>query len=245
VFEYNYIILTLLTAQLSLDHVPAWLTDWATVLGGLTALGAMATFLFNKFLKFCKSIKSTAEKIAIISAELRPNGGSSVKDAIKRIETGLKDNADAIQVVTSNLEIAKSENEELTTKTLAAISRVEDAAYVADKKREALLLDSEFGMWESDAKGSCLWVNRTLSRKLGLTRDDLLGRGWFNAIAPEDLDSVGRSWITSIQAGIEFELTYSYINGLTGDRVPVHVRANKVVNADDKIIGWIGIGEFL
>jgi PAS domain S-box-containing protein len=63
---------------------------WAKLLGFIGAVSA-STIGFYKFLikpiyNHFKSIKDLSEKTKIIYQEITPNGGSSIKDAVKRLE---------------------------------------------------------------------------------------------------------------------------------------------------------------
>jgi len=53
----------------------------------------------------------------------------------------------------------------------------------------------------SPETGDCTWVNMRLLKYTGLNLEDLLGRGWIEAVHPDDRDSVLEMWNTTFSRG--------------------------------------------
>lgn len=61
----------------------------ATAASGTVVL-TFVGYIVRKVVKFCQDIAAAAKTAADRSAELKPNGGSSMRDAVNRIEEHLR-----------------------------------------------------------------------------------------------------------------------------------------------------------
>lgn len=79
-----------LLAEASTSSVPTWIIDWAQIVGGVTALAAILVWLWRTLTKGLKKLGEGLDYLASISTalnkELVPNGGSSLRDAVNRME---------------------------------------------------------------------------------------------------------------------------------------------------------------
>lgn len=66
------------------------------------------------------------------------------------------------------------------------------------------------GVFETDAAGDCTFVNERWQAMTGIRAEDARGRGWLNALHPEDRDRVCDEWYAAASAGREFALEYRY-----------------------------------
>ena len=71
---------------------------------------------------------------------------------------------------------------------------------------ESLVTHSPAGIFETDVKGRCVFVNDKWCELSGLTRQQALGMGWKQAIHPEDRDRELHSWQVHTQAGEELQI---------------------------------------
>jgi PAS domain S-box-containing protein len=141
-------------------------------------------------------------KLDEIIKELKPNGGSSIKDQLNRLETSVS---------------------------------------ISEAQRMLLLDSVTTGIWSSDVKGRCTWVNEALRKSTGASLSDFIGTNWENVIHPEDRELVGREWERAISQKRDFNLYYRLINLATEKPVPVHGVATPAYNFNKEVIGWNGI----
>lgn len=144
-------------------------------------------------------------KLDAIMAELKPNGGSSIKDQLNRLETAV------------------------------SISQAE----------RLLLLDSvQQGVFTSDIKGQCIWVNDAFRKAVGGSMADFVGNNWENVVYPDDRETVSREWGRAIDQQRDFNLHYRLHNLSTSAPVKVHAIATPARNFAGDVIGWNGVIHF-
>jgi PAS domain S-box-containing protein len=88
------------------------------------------------------------------------------------------------------------------------------------KKREQLFSTltnfAPVGIFLTDEKGDCQFVNRKWTEISGMTMDEAKGQGWVKAIHPEDKDRVFREWYDSAEKKLPFRSQYRFINKKNG-----------------------------
>ena len=171
-----------------------------------SALFGFAIVVWKKVLKpmteLFKRYRESMDKIDTIFGEVTPNGGSSIKDSIRRIEHEV------------------------------ALSR---------ERFKATHADSDAAMFETDAEGNCLWVNRTYCRITERSPDQLLGKGWINAICP----GVRENTISEFQRAVDEDREMTNLDSefITPDGVCVNITCNtyKMRNHKGKTLGYLGV----
>jgi PAS domain S-box-containing protein len=66
------------------------------------------------------------------------------------------------------------------------------------------------GIFQTDADGNCLFVNRRWCQLAGLTPSQAAGRGWAAALHPDDRERVFDRWYTAARTGTEFQEEYRF-----------------------------------
>jgi PAS domain-containing protein len=99
--------------------------------------------------------------------------------------------------------------------------------------------DRNDAIFEADALGRWVRVNRALTAKTGRNSDELLGFEWLNLIDPADRARVRAEWHDAVVDGREFEqqclITTRFV------RAPMIVRALPSRRpCDSVVIGWNG-----
>ncbi|MDD5300458.1 MAG: PAS domain S-box protein [Gallionella sp.] len=76
---------------------------------------------------------------------------------------------------------------------------------------------SPVGIFRTDAQGNCVYVNECWCKITGRLSADALGRGWAQAVHPDDRERVAQAWYTSAQARQNFVMEYRILrqNGAT------------------------------
>lgn len=119
------------------------------------------------------------ELITTVISEFRPNGGSSLKDVVNRVETWVK------ALDQSN-------------------AQIREALVSIDERWRAFHMDHENGLVEYDADGRITWTNRTFREMTGLENESLIGWGWINAVTPEQREFVEAGWREAVASERDF-----------------------------------------
>lgn len=141
------------------------------------------------------------EKLDQIMGQLIPNGGSSIKDSLDRIE-------DKQSFFSSFLQAQMNVNQK--------------------------------AIFQTDAEGKCIWVNRPHARMTGFQASEVMGDGWINVIAPECREIVMEKWQEAVDSEREFDENIWYIRTDKKTRYCVNVHAYKIEGVNGELRGYIG-----
>ncbi|HXG59517.1 MAG TPA: PAS domain S-box protein [Thermoanaerobaculia bacterium] len=111
----------------------------------------------------------------------------------------------------------------------------------SEQRFRAISLYAPVGIFETDARGECTYVNDCWCEMTGLTPVEALGSGWREAIHPEDRDLVYREWDAAVASRGEFRLEYRYRNVRSGETVWLEGRAVPLEGAAGSMEGYLGI----
>ncbi|MDD2733098.1 MAG: PAS domain S-box protein [Desulfuromonadaceae bacterium] len=74
------------------------------------------------------------------------------------------------------------------------------------------------GIYETDAQGNYIFVNRKWCEIMGLSIDQALGNGWLSAIHPESEQLVTEEWEWALCDGREFMMEYRVRDAINSDK---------------------------
>lgn len=75
----------------------------------------------------------------------------------------------------------------------------------------SLMTLAPVGIFVTDTKGRCLFVNERWCEIADLSHDDAMGEGWSKALHPEDRERVIREWGESIRSDTPFKMKYRFM----------------------------------
>ena len=87
------------------------------------------------------------------------------------------------------------------------------ANFVLDKVRsiDTLLIDYlAVGLFYTDAKGKCLYVNKKWTDITGVTLEQASGDGWINAVHVDDRNRIVEEWLESVNKDQQFISEYRF-----------------------------------
>ncbi|MSM40114.1 MAG: PAS domain S-box protein [Geobacter sp.] len=96
------------------------------------------------------------------------------------------------------------------------------------------------GIFETDATGNCIFVNRQWCRIAGIVPEQALGRGWATALHPDDAQLIEDEWYESVREGRPFSLEYRFRTP-DGRENWVLGSATALRGSDEGITGYLGI----
>ncbi|MCW8808361.1 MAG: PAS domain S-box protein, partial [Rhodanobacter sp.] len=110
------------------------------------------------------------------------------------------------------------------------------AALVDQEQHLATLIaTSPVGVFETDTKGECSFVNPRWVEITGLSADQAHGDGWISSLHPEDRDEVLARWISAASAGSSLALEYRYrradgsVTWVLGQTSPIQSRSGELL----------------
>lgn len=121
-----------------------------------------------------------------------------------------------------------------------AVDRIEAKLIISEQRYKLLTMDSPFGVFETDARGDFLHVNRTYCRWAKCSNTDLEGKGWVNYLANAERQHVFQEWMAAVHQEREFTSNFS-LTPAESPSFTVHCNAFPMFDGKDKLSGWIGI----
>lgn len=214
----------------SLTLYEAQITLAVSILGLLSTLFSknVRKIIFAPFVFLYKSFSNKAleSKLDDIIYELTTNGGGSLKDAVKRLESAVDASQTAIAAVKEDVEGLKLQ---LETKQGALIAKF------------TAMLDqpSTPPMFEANAAGECIWVSSSYIAMIGRPLSELLGWGWVGSIHPDDAAEVRNKWELCVEEKRVFEHAYRF-KDINGKTIKVRTRATPIM-LNSEVTGWMGM----
>jgi diguanylate cyclase (GGDEF)-like protein/PAS domain S-box-containing protein len=100
-----------------------------------------------------------------------------------------------------------------------SLSRIIDAATAERRRTEAALRESTrlfqtlarmspVGIFRTNAAGQCVYMNERWCEMAGMPVGDALGRGWIEAVHPEDREHVHGEWERCVRQNAAFKMEY-------------------------------------
>ena len=122
---------------------------------------------------------------------------------------------------------------------VTARHRAERALRDQERRLQTLVALVPIGIFETDAAGECLFVNDRWLELTGLDAQRAQGRGWEDAIHPDDRVRVSGEWYSAAREGREFNAEYRF---LTPDGRVHWILGHAVAVRDDagKVVGYLG-----
>ncbi|MDB6149177.1 MAG: sensor signal transduction histidine kinase [Chthoniobacter sp.] len=98
---------------------------------------------------------------------------------------------------------------------------------------------SPVGIFRTDNKGRCLYVNERWCELAGRDLESVLGDRWQAVLHPDDLERVLTTWQDSIQSGLPFRAEYRFVQP-TGRVVWVLGQGARELNGRGEMTGYVG-----
>ena len=95
------------------------------------------------------------------------------------------------------------------------------------------------GIYATDARGGCVFVNAKWQELAGLSKDEALGDGWLAAIHPEDAAYIASAWNAFTLGGMPFAIEYRFRRP-DGSTVWIAGRAVALRGERDEVVGYLG-----
>jgi len=103
----------------------------------------------------------------------------------------------------------------------------------------SLTTASPIGVFQTDLRGTCQYVNERWSTITGLPLEQALGDGWAETLHPEDRQRVFDEWNRSVRERRSFNLEYRF-NRQDGSIVWVYGQSAEIFDNKGNITGYVG-----
>ena len=124
------------------------------------------------------------------------------------------------------------------TRDVSALKRVDADRSLNDARFEILARVAPVGLFRTDARGHCVYVNERWSEITGLTAEQARGTGWAATLHPDDRARVFDEWCRATEAGGGFVGEYRFLQP-TGEVRWVVGRALPELS-DGVVLGYVG-----
>lgn len=121
-----------------------------------------------------------------------------------------------------------------------ALKRSETALIENERRLLALVGDVAQAVWETDAHGVITADSPGWRAYTGQPIEQWLGKGWLEAVHPDDREELGRRWRDAVGQGIPVQLEFR-IRVAGGGWRRNRMRATPLVKPDGSIAKWVGM----
>lgn len=112
-------------------------------------------------------------------------------------------------------------------------------AQVSRARYDALVDFAPVGVFHADARGDGLWANERWRELSGLPLEGVRGRGWVQAIHPDDRERVTRDWFRAVAEGSVFRSEFRFLHA-NGSVAWVLGQAKAELDTEGRIAGYVG-----
>ncbi len=109
----------------------------------------------------------------------------------------------------------------------------------SEQRYQALANMSPVGIFRTDARGRCVYVNQRWSEITGITPEQAAGTGWAKALDPRDRKRVAREWENATRRGAPFHSEYRFCLP-NGEERWVYGQASRETNGEGQLTGFVG-----
>jgi len=114
------------------------------------------------------------------------------------------------------------------------------ALAASERWLRTLLHHAPIGIFESDLRGACTYVNPTYCAIAGLERpEEAHGTGWSSHVHPDDLGAVSADLAVAMGSGTRYSAEHRFVRG-DGEVVWVEVEAVPVLDDHGRPTSWLG-----
>lgn len=111
---------------------------------------------------------------------------------------------------------------------------------LAELRQQVLSKHLEFGLYICETTGRCIEANPYLCDLFGMSREEMMGFGWLNAVAPEHRQGVHADWMWALKTDAPYRATYRVENQRDGSSTWVKTEAF-TAKKDGVVIAIAGI----
>jgi PAS domain S-box-containing protein len=136
----------------------------------------------------------------------------------------------------------RSELYEQTRRELAAREQMQTVLEESEERFRTLSTSAPIGICQTNAEGSCIYVNPHWCEISGYSFEECLGDGWLQGIHPDDREMLAAAWARYPQGGSDRLPEFRLLTP-TGDIRWISARVATLKSAAGDIIGYVSTDE--
>lgn len=167
-----------------MNLIPSDLDGWYNLLQILFLLFSVLGGVYAWSSRSYKSFKKLKDSVDFIAKELKPNSGTSLRDAVD----GVKKSSQRTEMILQEID-----------QRLASVELAQKV-YID--------IDSQVPIFQTDVKGSLVWANKAFVNFVRIPLNELSGHGWQTIIEQSERDKVRKEWDLAISENRVFEYCF-------------------------------------
>ncbi|MFA5856937.1 MAG: PAS domain S-box protein [Candidatus Pacearchaeota archaeon] len=116
---------------------------------------------------------------------------------------------------------------------------IEEKLKESEERFKILSESSINGIYLTDPKGDCIYANPAWLEMAGIKFNEALGKGWINALHPEDKKTISENWYKTVESNGKWAFEYRFITP-SGKIHWIYGRAKAIFDLNNQLIGFIG-----
>ena len=117
--------------------------------------------------------------------------------------------------------------------------KAKEKAEESDAKFKSYTEQSPIAIYTTDIKGNYIYANETWLEIAGMQLEEALGKGWLNAVHPDDLNYVRTNWYKSVKSSGKWSYEYRF-KDKEQNSTWINGTAKELFNENNKLIGYLG-----
>lgn len=158
-------------------------------------------------------MQDALSKLDRVLKEVLPNGGSSLRDSINRVEKNIK-------LIESNVNVIGDK-----------VDSLEDTHRIS-------LNMQQIAFWISGKQGEITYASPSMCKLVKRVESEMLGNGWISCISHEDTRRISEAWENSVIENRTFDEIYTFTSG--ENSIKVHGIAFHKKNLKGEYVGSYG-----
>ncbi len=117
--------------------------------------------------------------------------------------------------------------------------QADDALIKSEEKYRSLVIATAQIVWQTNADGEVIEDNPNWRAYTGQSKQEFLGRGWINALHPDDQQRTTDIWARAVKSKRSYDTEYR-IKSRSGEYGYFAVRGVPIIDKEENVSGWIG-----
>lgn len=159
-----------------------------------------------------------------------------IKSLLRRLDDHLNEATKLNEIEKALTELIKEVQDNNCRDELQKISHV---LAITNSRQEALMDDYELPVFETNAEGNTLYVNKAMCNFMGRFPREFYGSGWVNIVAEGDRERYVEHWYRAVKENRNFEESFTMVRP-NGTTEKVMCKAKALKNDKDEILGYLG-----
>ena len=125
----------------------------------------------------------------------------------------------------------------ILNRNIARRRQAEEGLAVSEKRFETLCEQAPVGIYETDAKGFCIYTNPRWTEMSGLSAAESLGHGWTKVVHPDDRKTVFKDWQQAVLRGAAWEYR---LTTARGEQRWIRALGGPIYSSHGDLRGYVG-----